>query len=80
MCQNRIILNSCIATRDHAKGFHFEIFKFYFGCKILYSLRPILLFASMNISRHILELDTSILMKSNMGRREYLILHFLIAL
>jgi hypothetical protein len=38
-----------------------------------YSLRPILLFASMDVSRHILELDTSILMKSNMGRREYMV-------
>jgi hypothetical protein len=36
-----------------------------------YSLRPILLFASMDVSRHILVLDTSILAKSNMGRREY---------
>jgi hypothetical protein len=35
-----------------------------------YSLRSILLFASMDVSRHILELDTSILMKSNLGRRE----------
>jgi hypothetical protein len=36
-----------------------------------YSLRPILLFANKNVSRHILVLDTSILAKSNMGRREY---------
>jgi hypothetical protein len=36
-----------------------------------YSLRSILLFTSMDVSRHILELDTSILMKSNMDRREY---------
>jgi hypothetical protein len=35
-----------------------------------YSLRAILLFVSMDVSRYILELDTSILMKSNMGRRE----------
>jgi hypothetical protein len=35
-----------------------------------YSLRPILLFANMGISRHILVVDTSILEKSNMDRRE----------
>jgi hypothetical protein len=37
--------------------------------KNLYSLRPILLFAIMDVSRQISKLDTSILMKSNMGRR-----------
>jgi hypothetical protein len=38
---------------------------------MLYSLRPILLFANIDVSRHILVVDTSILAKSNMGRREY---------
>jgi hypothetical protein len=36
-----------------------------------YSLRPVLLFANMDVSRHILVVDTSILVKSNMGQREY---------
>jgi hypothetical protein len=35
------------------------------------SLRPIILFANMDVSRHILLIDTSVLVKSNMGRREY---------
>jgi hypothetical protein len=40
---------------------------------IFYSLRPIILFASVDVSIHILVVDTSILMNSNMDRREYLI-------
>jgi hypothetical protein len=39
--------------------------------KITYSLRPIILFANMNVSRHILVVDISVLAKSNMDRREY---------
>jgi hypothetical protein len=35
-----------------------------------YSLRSIILFVSMNVFRHILVLDISILVKSNMGQRE----------
>jgi hypothetical protein len=35
-----------------------------------YSLRPIILFASVDVFRHILVVDTSVLAKSNMGRRE----------
>jgi hypothetical protein len=35
-----------------------------------YSLRSIILFANMNVSRYILVLDTSVLTKSNMNRRE----------
>jgi hypothetical protein len=35
-----------------------------------YSLRSILLFANMDVFRHILVIDTSILAKSNMGQRE----------
>jgi hypothetical protein len=38
---------------------------------ILYSLRPILLFANMDVCTTKICLDTSILAKSNMGRREY---------
>jgi hypothetical protein len=38
----------------------------------LYSLRSIILFANMDVSRHILVIDTSVLAKSNMDRREYL--------
>jgi hypothetical protein len=38
--------------------------------KFKYSLRPIILFASIDVSRHILVVDTSILAKSNMGWRE----------
>jgi hypothetical protein len=37
----------------------------------LYSLRPILLFANIDVSRHILVVDTSILAKCIMDRREY---------
>jgi hypothetical protein len=37
----------------------------------LYSLRPLILFANIDVSRHILMVDTSVLAKSNMGRREY---------
>jgi hypothetical protein len=36
-----------------------------------YSLRPVILFASINVFRYILVVDTSILAKSNMGRRKY---------
>jgi hypothetical protein len=36
----------------------------------LYSLRPILLFANIDISRHILVIDTSVLAKSIMDRSE----------
>jgi hypothetical protein len=39
----------------------------------IYSLRPILLFTNTDVSRHILVIDTSVLAKSNMGRREYII-------
>jgi hypothetical protein len=35
-----------------------------------YSLRPIILFANIDVSRHILVVDTSLFVKSNMGRRE----------
>jgi hypothetical protein len=35
-----------------------------------YSLRPTLLFASMDVSKYILKLDTSILAKINMDRRK----------
>jgi hypothetical protein len=37
----------------------------------MYSLRPIILFANVDVSRHILVVDTSVLAKSNMDRREY---------
>jgi hypothetical protein len=37
-----------------------------------YSLRPILLFVNMNVSTTKMCLDTSVLAKSNMGRREYI--------
>jgi hypothetical protein len=40
--------------------------------KIIDFLRSILLFVSMDVFRHILELDISIPMKSNMGRRGYI--------
>jgi hypothetical protein len=36
-----------------------------------YCLRPIILFANIDVSRHILVIDTSVLAKSNMDRREY---------
>jgi hypothetical protein len=44
-----------------------SLFVFY---KVIYSLRPIILFANMDVSRHILVIDTSVLAKSKMGRRE----------
>jgi hypothetical protein len=34
-------------------------------------LGPKILFANIDISRHILVVDTSVVAKSNMGRREY---------
>jgi hypothetical protein len=34
-------------------------------------LRPIILFANIDVSRNSLVVDTSILVKSNMGRRGY---------
>jgi hypothetical protein len=37
-----------------------------------YSLRPIILFTNIDVSRHILVVDTSILAKSNMNWREYI--------
>ena len=39
----------------------------------MYSLRPKILVIEMDVSRCILVLDTSILMTSNSGRREYLV-------
>jgi hypothetical protein len=38
---------------------------------LYYSLRPIILFVNTDVSRHILMIDTSISVKSNMSRREY---------
>jgi hypothetical protein len=38
--------------------------------RFTYSLRPIILFANVDVSRHILVVDTSVLPKSNMGQRE----------
>jgi hypothetical protein len=38
---------------------------------LCYSLRFIILFANVDVSRHILVIDTFVLAKSNMGRREY---------
>jgi hypothetical protein len=38
--------------------------------KLFYSLRPIILFANIDLSRYILVVDTSVSVKSNMGRRE----------
>jgi hypothetical protein len=38
---------------------------------LYYSLRSIILFAIVDVSRHILVVDTSVLGKSNMSRREY---------
>jgi hypothetical protein len=37
---------------------------------IKYSLQPILLFANIDVSRHMLVVGTSVLAKSNMGQRE----------
>jgi hypothetical protein len=39
--------------------------------KHYYSLRPIILFANIDVSRHNLVVDTTALAKSNMGQREY---------
>jgi hypothetical protein len=43
-----------------------------------YSLRPILLFADTDVSTTKICLDTSVLAKSNMGRREYCCSFFLL--
>jgi hypothetical protein len=42
--------------------------------RMKYSLRPILLFANTDVSTVKICLDTSILAKSIMGRREYIVL------
>jgi hypothetical protein len=44
------------------------------GEKECHSLQPILLVANMNVSSTKICIDTSILLTSNMGQREYLIL------
>jgi hypothetical protein len=49
-----------------------EVFLKYGSVESYYSLRLILLFTNMDVSRYILVVDTSILVKSNMGRREYM--------
>jgi hypothetical protein len=36
-----------------------------------YSLRPIILFTNIDVSKYILIIDISVLAKSNMGQREY---------
>jgi hypothetical protein len=38
---------------------------------LYYSLRSIIFFINTDVSRYILIIDISILVKSNMGRREY---------
>jgi hypothetical protein len=43
--------------------------KSFFVC-FKYSLRPILLFVNIDVFKHILVIDTFILEKSNMDRRE----------
>jgi hypothetical protein len=40
--------------------------------KNYYFLRLIILFANVDVSRHILVVDTSVLAKNNMNRREYI--------
>jgi hypothetical protein len=44
-------------------------------CGASYSLRPILLFANIDVSRYILVVDISVFAKSIMGRREYFLVH-----
>jgi hypothetical protein len=39
---------------------------------IKYSLRPIILFANIDVSKHILVIYVFVFAKSNMGTREYL--------
>jgi hypothetical protein len=41
-----------------------------FCWEIKYSIRPIILFANVDISRHILVIDTSVLAKSNICREK----------
>jgi hypothetical protein len=43
----------------------------YYKLKKNYSLQPILFIVNIDVSRHILVLDTSVFAKCNMGRREY---------
>jgi phosphoglycerol transferase MdoB-like AlkP superfamily enzyme len=40
--------------------------------QLMYSLRSIILFANIDVSRYILVVDISVLAKSDMGRREYI--------
>jgi hypothetical protein len=37
----------------------------------IYSLRSVILFANVDVSRYILVIDASVLAKCNMGRKEY---------
>ena len=53
--------------------YYFHSLSFLFVPSPMYSLRSELLVAEMDVSRCILVLDTSILMTSNSGRREYLV-------
>jgi hypothetical protein len=48
-----------------------------FYAKFYYSLRPILLFANMDVSTTKMCLDTSTLAKGIMGRREYIFKDFI---
>jgi hypothetical protein len=41
--------------------------------RIQYSLRPILLFANIDVSRYILMINISVLAKNNIGQKEYFI-------
>jgi hypothetical protein len=59
-------VNGTIIENYESRGINFV-----FNYKKQYSLRPIILFANMNISKYILVVDISVLAKSNMSRREY---------
>jgi hypothetical protein len=60
-----------LASQNVHKGVNnYSVSAFYLPQKE-YSLRSIILFANVDVSRHILVEDTSVLAKSNMGRREY---------
>jgi hypothetical protein len=65
MIQQQKVIDASVGTATkatHTNGM---------DAKVCYSLRPIILFANMDVSRHILVVDTFVFAKSNMGRREY---------
>jgi hypothetical protein len=60
-----------ISTKSHGKKQPPSVIACDLNLPITYSLRSIILFVNIDVFRHILIIDTSVLAKSNIGRREY---------